>query len=279
MLTCFLIALSADSFAQKIVTDKITYTYIIPSDESIDEAEISALKHAQYQMIADHFGTVVGASTSLYISDSSVRSTTYGETDVKGEWIETIGTPQFRKIVADDEFVIEVTVSGKIREIISNPTDFSCMLLKSPSDGYETLSFRSGEYMYMSFQTPVDGYLAVYITDGESVQCLYPYMGLSSDYMMVGADVRHILFSRRHPGSLDPLKVKQVPLTCGFKDVEHDRVYVIFSPNRFTKAIDSNEGNQSYRMLDYESFHSWLSKIRRYDKDMNIRPIDITISK
>lgn len=271
--------LSANSFAQKIVTGKITYTYIIPSDESVKEAEISALKQAQYQMIADHFGTVVGASTSLYISDSSVQSTTYGETDVKGEWIETLGAPQYRKIVADDEFMIEVTVSGRIREIISNPTEFLCKVLKTPTDEYENFSFKNGEYMYMSFQSPTDGYLTVYITDGESVQCLYPYIGLSSDYMRVKADEKHILFSRRHPGELDPLKVKQVPLSCGLKDVEHDRIYVIFSPNRFTKAIDSAEDNKAYRMLDYESFHSWLSKIRRYDKEMNVKPIDITISK
>lgn len=273
-----LILSSMPLWAQKVVKDTHTTIYVVSPTETIRQAEINAVMQARTEMIADHFGTFVGVDDLILIKEGNTSGITYGETEVMGEWIETIAEPVIKKAVRNDSFVLEVTVSGKIREIASTPIDLRCKVLRNgDTDRCEDTSFRHGDYMYLSFQTPVDGYLTVYLTDGETVQCLFPYKGLSVDSMKVEADTKYVLFSRRHSGNIDPSKVQKMRLGCT-DDVEYDRLYVIFSPNKYVKAVDYDNAGMP-RQLGFREFHEWLSKMRRMDKEMNVRGFGIEIRK
>ncbi|MGN1234297.1 MAG: hypothetical protein ACI4UJ_12750 [Candidatus Cryptobacteroides sp.] len=270
------------AYAQRTVTDYITYSYVMSDTETIQSAEIAAVKQAQLQMIADHFGTIVSSSTTITASNidgkSSIQDFTFGETEVKGEWVRTIGTPLIERECVNNQFIIKVTIKGEIREIVTNPVNFSFKILKNGSDDrFESTEFRHGDYLCLSFQTPEDGYLAVYIADDETAQCLYPYPGLSASAMQVKADRKYVLFSKEESGDLDPNMVRRMPLGCK-KPVEHNRIYVIFSTNRFSKPIDY-DGGEKPRHLSFTDFHSWLSSIRRRDTRMSVCPVDITITK
>ena len=59
--------------------------------------------------------------------------------------------------------------------------------------------------------------------------------------------------------------------------MEMVRLYVVFSPNKFTKANDNADG--PVRSLPFEDFHNWLSRIRKLDADMNLLPYDIVIRR
>lgn len=268
--------------AQRSVTDCILYTYVIPDNETIREAELVAVKQAQLQMIADHFGTLVGSSSTITMSNvngkNDMREFTFGETEVNGEWLRTIGTPLVERQCVDNHFLITVTIKGEIREIVSNPVNYQFKILRNGlDDRFEDTSFRHGDYMYMSFRTPEDGYLAVYITDGETVQTLFPYSGLSSSAMKIKADNDYVLFSKERSGELDPNRVRRMQLGC--RDaVEHDRLYIVFSPNRFSKAVDDDNGELP-RQLSFRDFLSWLSGVRMRDVRMNVSPVDIVITK
>lgn len=278
LLSLVLSVLCHSAFAQKVVTDRITYTYVIPETESLKLAELSAVKHAQIQLIAENFGTIVESSSTILVADSYVNNFTIGETDVKGEWIETLDTPRIVRKVINDQFVIEVTISGRIREIVNTPIDCQCSVFKNISGvHHETTSFMHGDFMAMSFQAPVEGYLSVYLTDFNIVQCLYPYRDVSVDHMKVEQDRNYILFSKEYSGSLDPARVPRMRLGCT-DDHEPNRLYVIFSPNKYAKAVDADAGNLP-RQLGFEDFHAWLSKARKFDKEMSVRSIDITISR
>ena len=66
--------------------------------------------------------------------------------------------------------------------------------------------------------------------------------------------------------------------------VENNKIYVIFSPNMFTKANDNRSGDNEYgmalpRQLDFHSFNKWLSKSRKRDKDMEVIMENIIIRK
>lgn len=268
--------------AQKTVIDQITYTYVMSDVETVRDAKVEALRQAQIRLIADNFGTTVNSATTITFSsengNDSVRDFTIGETEVKGEWIRTIGTPMFQKSCVDDHFIITVTVKGEMREIVSNAVNCRIKVLRNGTDDrYESTTFRNRDYMYLSFQTPEDGYLAVYLTDGETVQCLFPYSGLPASTMNVLADRKYILFSKEESGDLDPVRVRRMQLGCS-GPVEHNRLYVIFSPNRFSKAIDQENGNMP-RSLSYNDFLSWLTSVRKNDTRMSVSPFDITISK
>lgn len=278
-----LLLMSIECYGQRTVTDKISYMYVMSDSETVRQAEATAIKHAQLQMIADNFGTIIGSTTTLLISNSErnasdVRSHVFGETEVKGEWIKTIGTPLIEYAVVNNHFVIKVSIEGVIREIVSTPIDFHCKILRNGvEDSCESLSFKYGDYMYMLFQTPVNGCLAVYMTDGEIVQSLFPYSGLPASYMNIQSDKKYIFFSKEKSGEIDPNRVQRMQLGCKL-DVEQNRIYIVFSPNSFIKAVDRANGNLP-RQLSFEEFHSWLAKIRQIDRQMNVRSFDITISR
>lgn len=266
--------------AQKTVISQITYTYVMSDVETVRDAKVEALRQAQTQLIADHFGTTVNSSSTITMSgeNGDISDFTIGETEVKGEWLRTIGTPIFQKSCVDDHFIIKVTVKGEMREIVSNAVNCRIKVLRNGTDDrYESTTFRNRDYMYLSFQTPEAGYLAVYLTDGETVQCLFPYSGLPASAMNVQADRQYILFSKEKSGDLDPTLVRRMQLGCS-GPVEHNRLYVIFSPNRFSKALDRENGDLP-RSLNYRDFLSWLASVRKNDTRMGSTPIDITISK
>lgn len=264
--------------AQRVVSDTYTYSYVMSDTETLKQAEVKAVKQAQLKMIADNFGTLVSQTTALAVSDD-VESITYGEVEVKGEWLSDNAAPKIRKSVANDHFVLEVTVSGKIRELVSVPIDLKCHVLKNGTDDrYASTDFKHGDRLYMSFKSPVDGYLAVYLGDMETVNCLFPYNGSSMDIMKVSGGEEYILFSKANPGSLDPFAISEYPLGCSpGNTMEMVRLYVVFSPNKFTKANDNADGR--LRSLPFEDFHTWMSKVRRMDTEMNLISSDIVIRR
>lgn len=287
MRLCFiaiLICMRIDVQAQQIRSAKGTDLYVIPKNMTLEQAEAFAVEQAKLRIIADNFGTIVGSASTMTMSsrngESEASSFTFGETEVKGEWIETTNGPNIERKVVNNEFVLEVTIAGKIREIISAPIMYNAKVLRNGvTDNCESDSFKQRDYMYMSFQSPESGYVSIYITDGKDVQCLFPYEGLSAEYMKIMADKRYVFFSKENSGELDPMKVTRCPLGCR-ENNEHNRIYLIFSPNKYSKAVDYSASMDNMpRHLSFEEFHNWLSKLRRLDKELTCKPFDIIISK
>lgn len=277
----FILSAMEIASAQRIVNDTQTYRYVMSDTETLKQAEVNAIQEAQRQMIASHFGTVVGSTTAMTIGDE-VKSVTYGEADIKGYWLEDNAAPVIRKSVVNNHFVLEVTVSGKIQEIVSTPIDLKCIILKNGTDEkYASTDFKNHDKLYFSFKSPVDGYLAVYLGDMETVHCLFPYSGSSPDIMEISAGEEYVLFSKEKSGKLDPFAVQEYPLGCSpGNEMEMVRLYVIFSPNKFSKANDNVDNvDGTLRCLSFEGFHTWLSKNRRLDTEMNIKSYDIEIKR
>ena len=72
-------------------------------------------------------------------------------------------------------------------------------------------------------------------------------------------------------------------LTC-MQSSEQNALYVIFSPNTFTKALDKQAGknwrdDQLPRFLSYEDLMKWLAQNQTRDKNMVVRREVITIKK
>lgn len=264
--------------AQRVENGTYTHRYVMSDSETFMQAKENAIQEAQRQMIAEHFGTIVGSTTALTIDDE-VKSVTYGDADIKGYWLADNAAPIIRKSVVNDHFVLDVTVSGKIQEFVSTPIDLKCAVLKNGTDNrYVSTDFKNRDKLYLSFKSPVDGYLAVYLGDRETVNCLFPYNGSSPEIMKISAGEEYILFSKAKSGNLDPLAVPEITLSCSpGNKMEMANLYVIFSPNEFTKANDYAADN--FRYLPFEEFHSWLSRIRRLDTKMNLKSFTLTISR
>lgn len=271
--------------AQRVKKVSIEYTYHAPQHISPLEAKRIAVERAKMQAIADEFGTLVQRTnatvTGISNGKSSVDVYSFSESEVKGEWIETIGEPQFLSMTYEQEMlVITVKVEGRIREIVSATIDMKAKILRNGTeDKFESTDFRSGDDLYLSFQSPVDGFLAVYLLDevSQMVYCLLPYKSSSEAITPIEHDKPYIFFSAEHAGDKAHL-VDEYTMTCS-RSTEKNTVYVVFSPNEFAKANSTNVEELLPQELSFEEFQKWLAKGRRQDTKMNVWKESITITR
>ncbi len=283
---CLLFLIPFISQAQKIKTVSGEYIYYPPETESYEESKKTAVQRAQLQILADTFGTMVDSGSATRISNvngqSDIEQFTLGESHVKGEWIETIGEPTVTRYLTDDDMLaIKVKITGKVREIVKSKIDFKALALKNGTDvRFESTDFREGDELFLYFASPVDGFLTVYLYDGNNdVYRLLPYSQESDGSATVKAGAEYVFFSCEKADPKEAWCVDEYVLTCT-RDIELNRIYTIFSPNTFTKALDSDSNLElTPRGLEYVDFQKWLSRVRSFDKDLEVKTIDITIKR
>lgn len=280
---CFMMGMSLVAVAQKTERVTATYTYYAPEEVSIAEARRVALQRAQLQAIADAFGTIVTQTNATTVKNengkSDVSLLSLGASEVKGEWLRTDGEPEYEIAYEDGMLAVTVRVKGVIREIVNAAVDFQARVLcNGTEDRFEQDRFRNGDDLYLSFQSPVDGYLTVYLLDAEgTAYCLLPYRGDTGGRVAVKGNRRYVFFSVDDVPAGEQGMVDEYVMTCGNRE-ELNQIYVIFSPQLFTKAVDyAGEGVQP-RELPYEEFQQWLFNCRKQDREMRVEVKHIVIS-
>lgn len=271
-------------FAQRTEKVRVEYTFHAPENISLEEAKRIALERAKIQAIADEFGTVVSQSNTTLVSNRNGESSTdfssLAESEVKGEWIETIGQPEFIISYEQGMLVVRAIVTGRIREIKSAQIDLKAELLCNGTDlKFARTDFNNGDDLFLYFQSPVNGYLTVYLLDEvtQMVYCLLPYKSSSESIALVKKDTPYVFFSAKHAGDNAQL-VDEYTMTCT-NSVERNTLYIIFSPNEFTKANSNDVNERLPQELPFGDFQKWLSKGRQRDKGMVYLTRVLTITK
>lgn len=281
-----LAVLAFSLFSQKIQKVSASYTYYAPETMSLEEAKRTALKYAKIQAIADELGTIVTQSTSLISSDTNGQSDekffSLAETDVKGEWIETIGEPTYDIKFEDHGIAVTCTIKGKAREILQTTVEFVAKTLRNGTSlKYESTEFRDGDDLYLYFLSPIDGFLSVYLLD-EMTQTVYSILPYKSDNIatvpIVGNN-EYIFFSVRDAEKVERGKVDEYKLSCD-SNKEYNTVYILFSPSQFGKRNGFNSYIEDVpNNTSYKNFKQWLVKILTKEKNIQTNQISITISK
>lgn len=268
---------------QETLTVDANYTYHAPEDISLSVAKQTALDRAKIQAIADAFGTIVSESNSVRMSNRNGQSTvdfmSIGGSDVKGEWIETIGEPKYKIDYNGEMLTVSVSCKGRIREIVANEIDFQAKVLRNGTeDRFESDTFFSGDNLYLSFTSPVAGYVAVYLVDvGDMACCLLPYQAQQDGIYTVKANQRYVFFNIDEALPVEKPIVDQYRMSSLYP-VEQNQIYVVFSPQPFVKAADRT-GDGQLRELKGDEFLKWLAKCRKRDTSMSIKMIPIAIRK
>lgn len=283
---CCLICLlfSIYSFSQKTKTVDGEYTYVVPENVDLGKAKYTALERLKIQLIADEFGTIISQSNSTMVKNinekSDINFLSVGSSEVKGEWIETIGTPIFKTEIFGDQLVVKVWAKGKIREIISSNIDIDVHILRNGTeDKFESEEFKSGDDLYISLISPINGYVAIYLIDNDNTAfCLLPYQNQEYGNIKIRANERYVFFSEELAVPNIRQYVDEYTMTCNHAR-ELNQIYVVFSPNTFIKPIDNKETEDIPRELSNNAFQKWLSKCRTRDKDMITKQIAITLTK
>lgn len=283
VLISVLLLFVAITYAQKMQKVTATYTYYAPENVTLEEAKRIALDRAKLSAIANAYGTLVTQSNTMITSNQSGKTDSrffsLGGSEVKGEWIETTQEPIYNISYEGDMLVISVEVKGRIREIVSSGIDFTAKVLRNGTEEkFESNQFRSGDDMFLYFKSPVDGYLTVYLLD-ETIQevfCLLPYKASGQGAYRIEHDKPYILFSAKNDLENANI-VDEYTMTCS-REIEYNDIYIIFSPNAFTKA-NTNESTEDVlpRQLSFEDFQKWLVKLRKIDKEAIVNNKQISI--
>ena len=206
--------------AQKIEKVHGEYTYHVPDNVSLEEGKRTALECAKIQALADAFGTLVSQNNSTIVRNenekSSVDFLSIGGSNVKGEWIETIGEPKLDIFYESNMLTIKVTIDGKAREIKNAAIDFEAKLLRNGTEEkYESDEFRNGDDLYLYFKSPINGYLAVYLLDENTLQvfCLLPYKSSGEPAYKIVHDKPYVFFSCQKAEE-NPNEVDEYTMTC-----------------------------------------------------------------
>lgn len=274
MLKSFIILLfvvcSLNCLAQKEKRVEATYIYRASDNVTMEHAKRTALERAQLEAIADAFGTNISQHNSTRLANengnSSVDFFSISSSDVNGEWIETIGEPHYDISYQQGMLVVTCSVKGVIREITTAAIDIKAKVLRNGTeDKFECSEFCDGDDMYLSFQSPVDGYLAVYLIDNEgNAFCLLPYRNQTDGIYKVKANQRYVFFSSSSVSAEQRNSVDEYVMTAD-KSNETNQLVVAFSTNKFVKANDYDMSESLPRETSREDFHKWLSKIKQKD--------------
>lgn len=276
----------------KIETVTVEDTYFIRDDETLKGARENAIIQARQKALAEKFGTVVSGS-SYMVSNKSERGESdnfysYHIADINGEWLETLYEEVIPSYDSKGNNVYNVKLKGKVREIINNQIDIKWTLLANGTDPeinkLRGSTFLEGDAMYLCFQSPVDGFLAIYLEDSEdesTAQCLLPYRGQQEGAFIIEGGKTYVFFSKTD--AEDSLKhlVSRLRLSSRY-DIDYNHLYLVFSPNPFWKAVDRDNTGEEATVLDRtgstiqlmprelkgKDFHKWLAKNRTKDKDL-----------
>lgn len=260
--------------AQRTAHVEAEYTYVTSSEMSVAEAKRIAAERARLQALADEFGTTISQTNSTHINNSNSASTldflSIGSSEVKGEWISDTKEPVYDISFTDNNLVVKVSVQGKAREIVSAAIEVTAMLLRNGKEQkFQSEDFRSGDDVYLSFMSPVDGYLAVYLVDETSTAYrLLPYTGVNDGAQTVKGGVDYLFFDSAVAASEQERSlVDELTITTD-KNVEHNEVFILFSARPFVKPNDSKTDELVPRSLKAGDFQKWLAKNRTKDTGM-----------
>ncbi len=276
-------------WGQKIKTVEYTYVYHPSHNESMEQAKRNAVNRAKVEALRAEFGTVVsGASATSIISKNSITESKFvhlgSEGELNGEWLADIEEPQVKTSLEGGVIYFTATVKGKAREIINNTIEFEAKILRNkPEASFESSEFTAGNNIYIKFTSPVDGYLTIYLLDGETAYCLLPYASNKEGVQRVMHGKEYYFFSRKvYSEEENPDEIDEYTLTTEGNHQDLNQLYFIFSPQKYSKALDkfkkSSDGTLFPRMLSWTEFQKWILKARRADKEMCVQTKYIVIS-
>lgn len=276
------------SFAGDIKHISITYEYISDNpNETPEQAEQAAIQMAQQKALEEHFGLdVVGITSTMQRNrqeGQQVSSTSdvfsLRETSVRGEWIETTSQKVLEKTFEKGFWHVKVYIAGRARNHSTEKPEIHYAFINNAHDKQNRDQYYDGDDIFLRFTSPISGALCVYLVDAEqNAYCLLPYQSSTIGYQKIDANQEYLFFSTSTDPNADEYTLNTM------QSSEQNALYVIFSPNTFTKAADQQAGKnwrdeQLPRFLSYEDLMKWLARNQTRDENMVVRREVVTIRK
>ena len=276
------IALPMQMSALKEAVVKGEYTFYGDGSHSRDECKRMALEGARLEALRVEFGTTVTQDIVQHDLVNDGGESTYfsalSSTEVKGEWIADTDEPKYSFSVDDEgNLVVKCTVRGRAREISNETVDFHTLALRNGNEErFADTSYKNGDELKLLLKAPVDGYAAVYlIGEDRKAYALLPYLNDPVGEVKLKRGKEYVFFDiEKADSSHGPVDVLIMTTDA---PREYNRLYVVFSPNRFSRAVDTYTDEVTPRTLSFEEFNRWIAKCRKVDPKMGVKIINLEI--
>lgn len=268
------------SLGEKTIKVNSSYTYYVPETMSVEEAKQIALERAKIEAIANEFGTVISQNNTTLIANKNGNSSeqfySSGGSDIKGEWIETIGQPEFDISYDSNLLIVKCKVKGKIREFVQPEINLSAKVLKNGDDlKFESYDFKDGDDLYLYFYSSHAGNIIVFLRQGDLVYRLLPYKRSLGKTYKIDAHTPYILFSKR---DIEDPNIDNYRLYAE-TDADLAEIIILFTPalqsHLSTKEIKKDEPEA----VNIHDFNKWISQIRGKDIYSRLLQIPLFIRK
>lgn len=279
LLSFSLIAFCQAADAQRTADVNGKYTYILSENDNvtIKEAKLKAIEEAKAEAIKKEFGMLVASDfintekqtnddfSSYYMSNTSAS--------VKGEWLGDDRDPEVTVECINGDIFFTAEVWGKAREIVRAKPDIKWSVEKDVNgQRVEANEFTSGERFFVKFRSPSDGYVAVYLITGDNeTACLLPYRKDTTGRFQVKGGKEYTFFDK----TVDP-SASYYKLSTN-QGLEYNTLVIVFSPNSFTKCMDTSNDPRHPNTLNSKDFAKWSLKNQRADSEMYVIPKNIII--
>lgn len=276
------IALPMQMSALKEADVKGEYTFYGDGSQSRDECKRLALEGARLEALRSEFGTTVTQDIVQHdlVNDSgeSTYFSALSSTEVKGEWIADTDEPKYSFSVDDEgNLVVKCIVRGRAREISNETVDFQTLALRNGNEArFADTSYKNGDELKLLLKAPVDGYAAVYlIGEDRKAYALLPYLNDPVGEVKLKRGKEYVFFDvEKADSNHGPVDVLIMTTDA---PREYNRLYVVFSPNRFSRAVDTYTDEVTPRTLSFEEFNRWIAKCRKVDPKMGVKIINLEI--
>ncbi len=256
------------------------YTYVVPDNVSREEAKRIAAERARLEALAAEYGMMVSQDNATYISSRNGKGDvvfqSLGGSEVRGEWLGDTEEATYRFAVDERTGVTSVyaRVCGKAREITRSEVPLQVRVLRNGTESkHEAETFRAGDDLYISFLSPVGGYVAIFLMDADGlVVCMLPYQSQAEGAYAVAANREYVFFSKAQATLAERPIVDEYVMTCTGEQ-ETDYLYIVFSTQPFSKPAMPGIG------MGLEDFHAWRTRLLKRDEHAQVLQKTVIIRK
>ena len=254
-------------------------------NESQAQAEKIAIERAKQRALEIRFGVSMNATTMVTESEKEDNGTYSTSSDLYintesiplGIWIRTLDEKILSSTHNGEFWTVSVYVKGEARARTKDPVQIQTAFINNTHDRDERADYYDHDDLFLRFLSPVDGALCVYLIDEKYMaNCLLPYADNTTGYQAVEGNKEYLFFSATEDRNAQEITLgTQEPLI-------YNTLYVIFSPNTFTKAADKKQKNNwrnepTPRYLPQNDFFDWLSRNQVIDEEMVVKHTTISI--
>jgi hypothetical protein len=276
-------------FAQKLDLHKVTgeSTVRVENNETYSNAKERAEELAKLDAIQKAFGSYIEQNTDISVEGGKVNYNIMAGTKMKADWIKTTkirftDNDLTDKKSNDNSRWIKCNIEGLAREVtVRAKIDF--LTLRCPLLECSSGEFKNNQQLYVYFRSPVDGFVSIFIDEGDVTRRLLPYesMGVQSA-IEVSGDKEYIFFDKNKNTDFN-LPVDEIELYTNNTE-EHNTIYLVFSEEPFVKPLlnESKLQQDHYvlpRSLPSSQFQEWLAEGRMASTSFQDKKVKIKISK